>query len=156
MTEKMKNSLRFVTRFYSPGALRPDYSFITEGLPFWKRHAVAASIIGTTLVAAAAVSAYIVLNMPQPQVEPPVPETETTVRPVEETPASDTVKDMTFEDASLPDVVKAIEEAYGVKVTGATDGQPNLTLSYRGTAEDLTAAINDLLGTNLSIAKTEK
>ncbi|MBD5275463.1 MAG: DUF4974 domain-containing protein [Bacteroides sp.] len=63
---------------------------------------------------------------------------------------------MTFEDASLPDVVKAIEEAYGVKVTGATDGQPNLTLSYRGTAEDLTAAINDLLGTNLSIAKTEK
>ena len=149
MTEQMKNSLRFVTRFYSPGALRPDESFITESLPFWKRHAVAASIIGVTLLAAAAASTYLILNHAQPQ--PDIQETETTVSPIEETPKTETVKEMKFEDAPLPEVVKAIEKAYVVKVTGKTEGQPNLTLSYKGTAEDLVAAINDLLGTNLTV-----
>lgn len=149
MTEKMKNSLRFVTRFYSPGALRPDESFITEGLPFWKRHAVAASIIGVALLAAAAASTYLVLNHTQPQ--PEIQKTETTVSPIEDTSKQDTVKEMKFEDVPLPEVVKAIEKSYGVKVAGKTEGQPNLTLSYKGTAEDLVAAINDLLGTNLTV-----
>lgn len=153
MTEKMKKSLQFVTRFYSPGALRPDDSFITEGLSFWKRHAVAASIIGATLLAVAAVSTYLALNTSLPQVETGVTETEVTALPTEETPDTDLVKEMKFEDASLPEVVKAIELAYGVKVAGETEGQPSLTLSYKGTAEDLVAAINDLLGTNLSIEK---
>lgn len=151
MTEKMKKSLRFVTKFYSPGALRPDDSFITEGLSFWKRHAVAASIIGVTLLAVAAVSTHLVLNHTQPQ--PKIQKTETTVSPVEETPKIETVKEMRFEEASLPEVVKAIEDAYGVKVAGKTEGQPSLTLSYKGTAEELVAAINDLLGTNLRIEK---
>lgn len=149
MTEKMKNSLRFVTRFYSPGALRPDESFITEGLTFWKRHATAASIIGVTLLAAAAASTYLALNHTQPQ--PDIQKTETTVSPVEETLKTETVKEMKFEGAPLTEVVKAIEEAYGVKVAGKTEGQPALTLSYKGTAEELVAAINDLLGTNLTV-----
>lgn len=149
MTEKMKKSLQFVTKFYSPGALRPDDSFITEGLPFWKRHTVAASIIGITLMAAATVSTYLVLNHTQPQ--PEIQKTEATVSPIEETLKTETVKEMKFEDAPLPEVVKAIEKAYGVKVAGKTEGQPNLTLSYKGNAEDLVAAINDLLGTNLTV-----
>lgn len=151
MTDQIKNSLQFVTRFYSPGALRPDDSFITKGLPFLKRHAVAASIIGVTLLAAAAVSTYLTLNTTTPQAE--IQKTETTVSQIEETPRADTVKEMKFNDAPLSKVVKAIEEAYGVKVTGKTEGQPSLTLSYKGTAEDLVAAINDLLGTNLSVER---
>ena len=153
MTEKMTKSLRFVTRFYSPGALRPDESFITESLPFWKRHAVAVSIIGVTLLAAAGVSTYIALNTSQPQTETIALTTRTPTIPTEGTPKTDTVKEMKFDDAPLPEVVKAIEEAFGVKVTGTTEGQPNLTLGYKGTAEDLVAAINDLLGTNLSVEK---
>lgn len=153
MTEKMKKSLQFVTKFYSPGALRPDDSFITEGLPFLKRHAVAASIIGVTLLATAAVSTYLALNITHPDVETVAPKTETTALPAEETPKTDTVKEMKFEDASLPEVVKAIEEAYGITVEGETECQPRLTLSYKGTAEELVGAINDLLGTKLSIEK---
>ena len=75
------------------------------------------------------------------------------VETANEVPATEAVKDMKFEDAPLQEVVKAIEKEYGVKVSGATEGQPHLTLSYRGTAEDLVAAINDLLGTNLKIEK---
>lgn len=153
MTDKTKDSLRFVTRFYSPGALHPDTSFIRKGLPFWKRHAVPASIIGTTLLAAAAVSTYLALNLTHPQTAEPVKKNETTVFSASSIPTSGEVKKMKFEDASLHDVVKEIEKEYGVKVTGETEGQPRLSLSYEGTAEDLVAAINDLLGTNLSIEK---
>lgn len=153
MTEKMKKSLQFVTKFYRPGALCPDDSFITEGLPFWKRHAVAASIIGITLLAAAAVSTYLVLAPSKPETETVTQKTETPALPNEDTPKADTVKEMKFEDAPLPEVVKAIEKDYAVKIAGNTEGQPGLTLSYKGTAEDLVAAINDLLGTNLSIEK---
>ena len=152
MTENMKNSLRFVTRFYSPGTLRPDPSFIREGLPFRKRHAAAASIIGTALLAAAAVTTYLALA-PSPPTEASAPQTETPVTPAEETPKTENVRKMKFDDASLPDVVKAIEKEYGVKVSGQTEGQPRLTLSYEGSAEDLIGAINDLLGTNLKIEK---
>ncbi len=153
MTEKMKKSLRFVTRFYSPGAFKPDTSFIEEGFSFWKRHAVAASVIGTTLLAAAAITTYLALNNINNQTNTSSPKIETTVPQIEQPSAEEKVKKMKFEDTSLPDVVKAIEEAYGVKISGETEGQPSLTLSYRGTAEDLVAAINDLLGTNLSIEK---
>lgn len=153
MTEKMTKSLRFVTRFYSPDALHPNDSFITDGLTFWKRHAVVASVIAVTLMAAAAVSTYLALTKSQPHKEAIAPISETQTLPPKATPTADTVKEMKFEDASLPDVVKAIEETYGVKVAGITEGQPSLTLSYRGTAEDLIDAINDLLGTKLRIEK---
>lgn len=156
MTEKMKQSLQFVTRFYSPGALRPDDSFIREGLPFLKRHAAAAATAGAALAAAAAVTAYIALHTPGNQMESPEQTVETIVKPIDEVPATETIKEMKFEDATLPEVVDAIEKAYGVKVTGETENQPSLTLSYRGTAEDLTAAINDLLGTNLRIEGIEQ
>lgn len=155
MTDNMKKSLRFVTRFYSPGLLRPDPSFITKDLPFWKRHAVAASIIGTALVAAAAVTTYVALtpDTPKTEVAAPAAPAEPSVAPPQEIPAAEEVKRMKFEDADLSEVVKRIEEEYGVKVSGATDGQPRLTLSYQGTAEDLVATINDLLSTNLTIEK---
>ena len=151
MTEKMKKSLQFVTRFYSAGALRPDDSFIKEGLSFWKRHGVAASITGFAILAAAA--SYTAINYSRSREENTVEKTVTNVETANEAPATDAVKDMKFEDTPLQDVVNAIEKEYGVKVSGATEGQPNLTLSYRGTAEDLVAAINDLLGTTLKIEK---
>ena len=153
MTEKMKKSLQFVTRFYSPGALRPDDSIIRERLPFLKRHAVAAATAGASLAAAAAFTAYLTLYTPGHHTENPEQTVETTVKPIDEAPAAKTIKEMRFEDAPLPEVVKAIEEAYGVKVAGETEQQPSLTLSYSGTAEDLIDAINDLLGTKLRIEK---
>lgn len=155
MTDQMKKSLQFVTRFYTPGILHPDSSFIMKDIPFWKRHAVAASIIGTALVATAAVTTYFALNPADSKYEIPAKEVvqEAPIDTIQETPEAEEVKKMVFEDAELSDVVKAIEKEYGVKIEGSTDGQPRLTLSYHGTAEDLVATINDLLGTNLTITK---
>ncbi|MDE6716633.1 MAG: hypothetical protein K2J70_00435 [Muribaculaceae bacterium] len=153
MTDKIKRSLDFVVKFYRPGAFRPDGWFIAPPLPFWRRHAVAIGIIGIALAAMAAVTTYVVVSREDPS---PAPAVETTTSPV----SSDTVpatnqeiRKVEFNDATLREVVEAIEATYGVRVSGETSGQPRLTLSYQGTAEDLTATINDLLGTNLTVEK---
>lgn len=151
MTDKIKHSLDFVVRFYRPGAFRPDGWFIETPLPFWRRHAVAASIIGTVLVAAAAVTTYVVLDHHSPATHTaPVPTTES---PSVEIPVAVEVATVEFENASLSEVVAAIENTYGVKVTGMSNTDTRLTLHYQGTAEDLVETINDLLGTNLKVEK---
>ena len=160
MTDKIKRSLDFVVRFYRPNLFRPDGWFIAPPLPFWRRHAVAVAVIGVALAAAAAITTYVALRPQTPEkiemetstpevVEPdPVLTEEAPV--IEEAPA---VKKIEFDNASLSEVVNAIEETYGVKVAGSTGNQPPLTLSYEGNAEDLVSTINDLLGTNLRIEK---
>ena len=155
MTDQIKKSLQFVTKFYTPGVFHPDPSFIRQGIPFWKRHAVAASFTGTALLAAAAVTTYLALNPSDSKQEIPAKEIKEDVPTdtIQESPRAEEVKKMVFEDAELSDVVKAIEKEYGVTVNGNREGQPRLTLSYQGNAEDLVATINDLLGTNLTIEK---
>lgn len=154
MTDKIKRSLDFVVKFYRPGAFRPDGWFIAPPLPFWRRHAVAIGIIGIALAAVAAVTTYVVVSREDTPAETPV-ETPTTPSVLPDTVPviTEEVRKVEFNDATLPEVVEAIEATYGVKVSGETSGQPRLTLSYQGTAEDLTATINDLLGTNLTIEK---
>ena len=57
-----------------------------------------------------------------------------------------------FKDTPLPKVAEAIAETYDVEITGIRPGDnTRLTLSYEGTAEDLVATINELLGTRLRI-----
>ena len=58
-----------------------------------------------------------------------------------------------FEDAALPDVARRIGEVYGVKVTNlpADADSLRLTLRYEGTAGDLIATVNELLGTEMEV-----
>ncbi|MDE6272637.1 MAG: DUF4974 domain-containing protein [Muribaculaceae bacterium] len=156
MTDKIKHSLDFVVKFYRPGAFRPDGWFIDSNPSFWRRHAVAASVIGIALIAAAAAATFVVLHKDEAPTPAPTnvaaPSTDAPSTEIE-LPSVSEVKKIEFNDAPLPEVVKSIEATYNVKISGQTAGQPNLTLSYQGSAEDLVATINDLLGTNLSIEK---
>lgn len=152
MTDKIKRSLDFVVRHYRPDAFKADGWFIEAPLPFWRRHAVAASIIGIALAAAAAVTTYVVLRSDAPApVEAPAPAPVET--PVETPQPTQEVAKVEFDDASLSQVAAAIETTYGVKVAGLPAEDHRLTLSYQGTAEDLVATINDLLGTKLTIER---
>ncbi len=154
MTDKIRRSLDFVVRYYRPGAFKPDLWAFAPQKSFWRRYAVAASVAGGILLAAAAVTAYVALNREETPQTPLLDKPEPIKKTPEVTlPITPEIKKIEFNDASLPEVVKAIESVYGVKVNGNTSGQPNLTLSYQGTAEDLISTINDLLGTNLSIEK---
>ena len=49
--------------------------------------------------------------------------------------------------------MKEIEKVYDVRLTSLPEEEYRLTLSYEGTAEDLVATINELLGTHIEIEK---
>ena len=53
----------------------------------------------------------------------------------------------------LSSVVAEIENAYNVEISGLdeTDRDQRLTLSYEGNAAELVSAINEILGTQLTV-----
>lgn len=63
------------------------------------------------------------------------------------------IKVIDFEETPLPTVVAKIGEVYGVDITGLPDNPEDyvLSLHYEGTAQDLVATINDILGTEMKI-----
>ena len=65
------------------------------------------------------------------------------------------VKVIDFENAPLPEVVKKIESVYGVKVEGvpASPDEYVLSLHYEGTPTDLISVINEILGTQMTVAE---
>lgn len=150
MTERFKESLNFVTRMYRPDAFRPTRRFTVSG---WRRPAVAASIAGGILVAAACFFAVYNPSDSRERVPAPQPvQTEQTQDPAL------VVKRIEFNDAPLSQVVAEIERVYGVEVSilNEEDKSLRLTLSYEGTPTDLIETINELLGTDLEITGTSE
>lgn len=141
----MERSFEFVTRFYRHGIFQPQRKFVKESR--WRGLAVAASITGAVIVAAACVLIYV--NRPEAT---PVSTTHESASMVE-VPPEKVVKRIEFDDAPLTQVVKAIEDTYGVEISGLEDTDSNLTLtlSYEGNAIDLINTINELLNTNLKV-----
>lgn len=84
-----------------------------------------------------------------PKEERPVPAA--TATPLPATPEA--VRVIDFSDAPLATVVEKIESTYGIKVEGMSEKNKDirLTLRYEGNAADLLEAINDILGTHLTI-----
>lgn len=151
MTEKFKKSLDFVARYYRPNAFRPDAElFRTQTRrPWWRRGAIAASVVAATLVASACFYTFVI-KAPTPAVEEVTAPAATAGAPAEELSAR--VIKIEFSDAALADVVKEIEKTYGVEVTNLPEsGQYRLTLSYEGTATDLIETINEILGTEMKV-----
>lgn len=153
MTEKFKESLDFIVKYYRPNAFRTDDNLFCDvpvhQLPWWRRTAIAASI-GIGILAA---SAFLYYNLKTVTNEQTVQE-QVTLAPTEpEVIFENEVKRIEFKDETLQEVATAITDTYGVEVDGIGEAKEiRLTLSYEGTAEDLVATINDLLGTNLKIA----
>ncbi len=151
MTEQEKNdkSLDFVVRYYRKGAFRPRrLGKILEFVPrysFFCRRNIAAACVATALIASAGIGVYFYTHPNDSTGTSQIPAVETTVT------ASKEVHRIEFNNVPLTTVVKEIEKTYNVKISSLPKEQYRLTLSYEGTAEDLVATINELLGTNLEI-----
>lgn len=150
MTEKFKKSLSFVVSHYRPEAFVPRGRYVLPR-PWWRRMSVAASVAAGVFVASALVY-NAVIDRPSAVVEPSqapvsVPVTSAPVA------TAQTVQRLEFADMPLSQVIDNIQTAYNVTVTGMTpdDASRTLTLSYEGNADDLVAAINEILGTNLTV-----
>ncbi|RXE74478.1 hypothetical protein ED551_03025 [Muribaculaceae bacterium Isolate-013 (NCI)] len=112
----------------------------------WRRIRVAAAV--AAVIAAGATAAFI-YNGNRPEAAPQ----EGTKVAVTAPAALRAVKVIDFDDAPLTDVAARIEEVYGVKVTNLPGDAAGyrLTLRYEGSAPDLVATVNELLGTEMEV-----
>lgn len=141
----------FIARRYKKGRFSPDAGWRRLGIApvsIWKRHRVAAAVAATVILSATATILYREYRLEDvPQQTMPV-KTQT-ISPLAE------VKVIDFENAPLPEVVKKIESVYGVKVEGvpASPEEYELSLHYEGTPTDLISVINEILGTQMTVAE---
>lgn len=148
----MKNKeVDFIARRYKKGRFSPDAGWNRLGIApvsKWRRYRVAAAVAATVILSATATILYREYRMEDvPQQTMPV-KTQT-ISPLAE------VKVIDFENTPLPEVVKKIESVYGVKVEGVPASSEGyvLSLHYEGTPTDLISVINDILGTEMSVAE---
>lgn len=154
MTDKFKESLRFVVKYYQPDSFRPDpdlFHIPALKRPWWRRTSVAAAVAAGVLAASGFV--YIELTQRHSAAVEPAPQESIIATEPQPVVAEDPVsRRIEFKDTPLPKVAEAIAKTYDVEITGIKPGDDTrLTLSYEGTAEDLVATINELLGTRLRI-----
>lgn len=141
----------FIARRYKKGRFSPDAGWYRLGIApvsIWKRYRVAAVVAATVILSATATILYREYRMDDvPQQTMPVKAQ--TISPLAE------VKVIDFENAPLPEVVKKIESVYGVKVEGvpASPEEYVLSLHYEGTPTDLISVINEILGTQMTVAE---
>ena len=144
-----KNDIDFIARRYRKGRFGVEAGWRRLGVAHvsrWKRYKVAAAVAATVVLSATAAQIFHefrVVDMQQHTVETPV------VSPLAE------VKVIDFENASLAEVVKKIEEVYDVRVENlpAKGEEYELSLHYEGTPTELIGAINDILGTQMTVTE---
>ncbi len=139
---------RFVARHYRRGSFDTRAAWRKMAIipgQGWRSLKIAATVAAVVAVGATAAFIYNGSRSDTPETIPAATET-----PAERFTA---VKVIEFDDAPLPAVAARIEEVYGVRLTNLPDeaGRYRLTLRYEGTATDLTATINDILGTEMEV-----
>ena len=148
----MKNKeIDFIARRYKKGRFSPDAGWHRLGIApvsKWRRYRVAAAVAATVILSATATILYREYRMDD------VPQQTMPVKTQPISPLAE-VKVIDFENAPLPEVVKKIESVYGVKVEGVPASPEGyvLSLHYEGTPTDLISVINEILGTQMTVAE---
>lgn len=141
----------FVVSHFQEDALQPEAN--------WRRFKAIVGLRRRRMGVAAAVAAIIVVSatagiFTYKELSAPSDGTETRQEMAgEDILSADGPKLMVFEASGLSDVVETIETEYGVKIGNVPSNADEyvLTLRYEGTPEELIEAINDILGTQLTI-----
>ncbi|MDE7081882.1 MAG: DUF4974 domain-containing protein [Muribaculaceae bacterium] len=140
----------FIARRYRKGRFDADTGWSGLGLTpppsRWKRYRVAAAVAATVVLSATAAliyHTYRAVEMPHHTVQTPA------INSLVE------VKVIDFENASLAEVVKRIEEVYNVKVGNLPENDKDyrLSLHFEGTPTDLIDLINDILDTQMTVTE---
>ncbi|MDE5876639.1 MAG: DUF4974 domain-containing protein [Muribaculaceae bacterium] len=168
--ENFDSEVEFVARYWRQDAFEPQQAMERAGLikPVQKvgirlrrlinsghsgqqRIWTAAASAGVVLIAAAT-GLYLGLRPSDPVVDTPKSVNETVEQVSTQQPQRMQVKRIEFEDASLAEVVTAIENTYGVKLGNVpTSSTQHITMSYSGTADDVVEAINEIFGLHITV-----
>lgn len=141
-------NIDFVTRHYRKGLFSSDAAWRRLGIApvaWWKRYRVAAAVALGVIISATAAIVYrdyqlaVGNNSEQTIAASPLAE----------------VKAIDFENAPLTEVVTKIETVYNVKIGNLPPAPEKyeLSLHYEGTPTDLIAVINEILGTQMTVAE---
>lgn len=141
-------NIDFVARHYRKGLFSSDAAWRRLGITpvaWWKRYRVAAAVALGVIISA---TGAIVYHDYQLSVGDSAGQT-VAVSPLAE------VKAIDFENAPLTEVVTKIETVYNVKIGNLPPKPENyeLSLHYEGTPTDLIAVINEILGTQMTVAE---
>lgn len=149
---KFDEACDFIAAHFKEGAFRATELFRTD-LAFHNRRRTmvrwaAASIVAVTLSAAA----IITYNIRSVESEKTGTEQSIVGNEDGKSRAMDIIH-LEFNDERLSEVIKAVEEAYGVRLTNVPDDEIYLTLSYEGNAQDFIETVNELLDTDIQIVE---
>lgn len=142
----------FVARHYREGAFSERDAWRRLGIDVeprvsrWRRWRVAAGIaVAVALGATAALVAY----------RPATPEPAAAVQTAPPVDLIHTPHPITFDNATLPQVVAEIKKVYDVELSGlpADPERIVVTMHYDGSAADLVATLNDTFDLNLKITR---
>lgn len=152
--EKTEQSMDFVGAHYREGSFDKKRAWRRLGVNriWWRRPgAIAASVAAIVVAASACVLVFVPSGRREEVHVAPlsVPAVEQAVAPVAKS------THIEFNDATLPEVVDAIERTYGVKIENVPQQSDNITLSYDGTAADLVETLNALLGCRMTISDSK-
>ena len=141
--------INYIAKHYKKGLFDVEPALLRikpSTAKWWTRSRIAAACIATAVLTATA--AVFVHNGYFAQ-----PSTDTGITQPTNTPTSEIVRSIDFENAPLPTVVQRIREVYGVEVTDipADASEHSLSLHYVGSATDLVETINDILDTDMTI-----
>ncbi|MDE5870460.1 MAG: hypothetical protein K2H22_00725 [Muribaculaceae bacterium] len=143
----------FIVAHFREDALQPEQNWrrfkVIVGLR--RRRIGVAAAIASIIVISATAAIFTYREYSAPYVGPE-PAHEVTVHEIY---PADVPKLMVFESTCLSEVVETVECEYGVKIGNVPYNADEyvLTLRYEGTPEELIEAINEILGTRLTVEK---
>lgn len=140
----------YVARHYKHDAFSKSRAWRHMGIGrrFKLRYSHVASI--AVLVSLSVVASIVIRNN---YVERENRETVQTEQSAVSAPHSDLITAIEFDNAPLPDVIKAIESTYGVELGNIPQdaAKYRLTLYYEGDVENLVSTINDILELDIEV-----
>ncbi len=143
------NEIRYIAKHYRKGlfSVEPALRRIKPAASRWWTQ----SRIAAACIAAVVLTATATVLIKQNYFIAPTTEMEQ-AQPTS-LPASEIIRVIDFEEASLPTIVAKIKEVYGVEVINlpANAEEYTLSLHYEGSASDLVDTINDILDIDLII-----
>ena len=146
-----EKDIDFIARYYSDGVFSLDSGWrkIKSALGLSrKRYGIAAAVAAIMVVSAtAAIIGYVHHRADSAAVESV--SMESVSLPLDE------VKVLAFDNTKLTDVVEIVESEYSVRIANIPENADDyvLTLRYEGTPSELIDAINEILGTQLTITE---
>ena len=143
----------FIVSHFREDAIRPEQNWhrfkVMAGLR--RRRMGVVAVISSIIAISATAAIFIHKEHSAPSV---VSETAHGVT-VQDICSANEPKLMVFEATGLAEVVETVESEYGVKIGNVPLNADEyvLTLRYEGTPEELIEAINEILGTRLTVEK---